>query len=259
MSMTENIERIARFTSSEIWKLMKTGKGEYGFGEKAITYIEEKNLEIKLGRSIKTEVYSRDMAWGNFLEKVVYDLLPFGYEMTATKTDLHPSIKCWSGSPDFKIPGVLVADSKCYQPKNFAQYTDALLSKDIELIKKEFPDEYWQLVSNAIINQVDIAEAITFMPYRSQLQELREMAENYDGPDQWKYRFIAEGEDCDLAYLPDGGYYQNLNRFAFEVPEEDKEALTERVLLAEKLLIKPVAIAQYDPETKATIVTPENF
>lgn len=256
--MTENINRIARFTSSQISKLMTNGKGVHGLGAPALTYIEEKNLEIKLGRSIKTEVYAKDAAWGTFLEQYVFHLLPFGYEWTGTKTDMHPTIKCWSGSTDFKA-GSLIAELKCYQPKKFAQYTDALLSKDIDLIKKEFPDEYWQLVSNAIINQVDIAEAITFMPYRSQLPELREMAENYDGPDQWKYRFIAEGEDCDLAYLPDNGYYQNLNRFSFEVPKADKEALTERVLLAEKLLVKPVAIATYDPETKATIVTPENF
>lgn len=253
--MTENKNRIARFTNSQIYKLMTNGKGVHGFGAAAITYIEEKNLEIKLGRSIKTETYAKDMAWGNFLEQYVFHLLPFGYEWTGTKTDSHPIINCWSGSSDFKFTGG-IAELKCYQPKNFAQYTDALLSKDIQLIKKDFPEEYWQMVGNAIINGVDIAEAITFMPYRSQLPELREMAENYDGPDQWKYRFIAEGEDCDLAYLPDGGYYKNLNSFQFEVPKEDKEALTERVLLAEKLLIKlpSVLIATNDPQTGAIII-----
>jgi len=149
---------------------------------------------------------------------------------------LHPTIKGWSGSKDLIVPGLKVSDIKCYEPKNFALYTDVILKKNIELIKLEFPKEYWQLVSNAIINNVDSAEAITFMPYESELEEVRQMAENYDGPDQWKYRFIAESDKSSLPYLPNGGYYKNLNIFEFVVPQEDKEFLTNRVLKAIELL-----------------------
>jgi hypothetical protein len=74
------------------------------------------------------------------------------------------------------------------------------------------------------------------MPYESELEEIREMAENYDGNDQWKYRFIAESHKSALPYLPNKGYYKNLNIFEFKVPEEDKKALTERVLMAIQLL-----------------------
>ena len=38
------------------------------------------------------------------------------------------------------------------------------MAKDAELFKKEFPKEYWQLCSNAIINDVPKVESIAFMP-----------------------------------------------------------------------------------------------
>lgn len=237
MSIVENIDRIGNFTSSNIYKLMAEDK-KGGFGVPAITYIEEKNLERKLGRSIETDAYSPDMAWGSFLEQRVLDLLGFEYSMSSSETDVHPTIKFWTGSKDLIVAGVKISEIKCYQPKNFAKYTNALLTKDPEFIRDNFPKEYWQCVSNAIINEVPNAEPITYMPYESELPEIREMASNFDGPDQWKYRFIAERDKSGLAYLPDGGHYKNLNIFEFEVPKADKEYLTERVLLAGKQLVE---------------------
>lgn len=228
-SIIENISRIGNFTSSQIYRLM---------GSPAVskTYIEERNLERQLGRSVDNEAYSNDMAWGSFLEQRVLDLLGLEYCLSSNQTDTHSEINYWSGSKDLIVIGVKISEIKCYQPKNFAKYTNALLTKDIEHIKKEFPKEYYQLVSNAIINKVPNAEAITYMPYESELEEIREMASNYDGVDQWKYRFISERDKSGLAYLPDGGFFKNLNLFEFEVPKEDKETLTERVLEAGKLL-----------------------
>jgi hypothetical protein len=255
----ENKERECNFTSSKIFHLTKPGKGENGFCATALTYIEEKNLERKLGRSIDTGAYSRDMAWGTFLEKRVFDKLEYGYELVSDKTVVHPSIKYWSGSTDLIFPQKKIGEIKCYQPKNFAKYTDVLLLKNIELLKTEFPQEYWQIVSNSIINKVLIGEAISYMPYQSELAEIREMAEYMDSPDQWKYRFIAESEDSSLAYLPDNGYYKNLNRFEFEVPQEDKDFLTERVKLAGSMLINPVLLATHDEEVNTTIVESVNI
>lgn len=234
--MVENQNRVVNFTSSQIWKLMTNGKAANTIGAPGRTYIEEKKIEMRMGRSIHIESYSRSMAWGNFLEARVFDLLEFGYELTSDKTDLHPTISGWSGSKDLIVPAKKIADIKCYEPKNFAQLTDVIIAGDLEKFKEEFPQEYWQLVSNAIINQVPVAETITYMPYFSELEILRDMAENYDGEDQWKYRFIAESPSAALAYLPDGGYYKNLNRFEFTVPQADIDALTARVMMAKGLL-----------------------
>jgi hypothetical protein len=236
MSITENKERIGCFTSSEIHRLMSNDRTGKGIGAPGLSYIEEKYFETKLGRSTTTEAYSQPMAWGQFMEMYVFNLIGTAYEITSKKTDAHPTIKGWSGSKDLIVRGVKVSDIKCYQPLNFARYTDALLSKDLDFIKENFKKEYWQLISNAIINEVPNAEAITFIPYESELEEIREMASNYDGAEQWKYRFIAESDKSSLPYIPNEGYYSNLNNFEFEVPIEDKILLTERVKMAIKLL-----------------------
>lgn len=239
MSITENKERIGCFTSSNIHKLMKRGRGkDEPFSKPALTYIQEKQIEVRMGRSIEVSGYSRAAAWGTFLEMFVFEKLGLAYEITSNKTDVHPTIPHWSGSKDLIVRGVKVSDLKCYQPKKFALYTDALLSKDVQRIKEEFPEEYWQLGSNAIINQVPNVEAITYMPYESELDDLRDFAANYEGSDQWKYRFIYEAPKHELAYLPDGGYYKDLNKFEFEFPKEDRELLESRVLEAIELLTK---------------------
>ena len=250
----ENKIRDGNFTSSKIFHLTKPGKGENGFGATAITYINERNLERKLGRSIETNAYSKDMAWGSFLENRVHDMLEFGYLLCSEQTKQHPSIAYWAGSTDLHFPKVKIGEIKCYQPKHFAEYTDAILKRDIKFLRDNCPQEYWQIVSNSIINNVPVGEAISYMPYQSELDELRELAENYDGADQWEYRFIAESPDMSLAFLPDNGYYKNLNRFEFEVPQEDKDFLTERVKLAGTMLINPVLLATHDSEVFATIV-----
>ena len=71
-SITENKNRAGNFTSSDIHKLTSTGRGIHGFGAPAITYIEEKNIERRMGVSIKQEAYSRPMAWGHLMEAWVF-------------------------------------------------------------------------------------------------------------------------------------------------------------------------------------------
>lgn len=236
MSITENKERIGSFTSSEIWKLTKSGKGDKMFGEKALTYIQEKQIELRLKRSISVDAHSQAMAWGKFMENWVFHLMGMEYEITSDKTDVHPTIKGWSGSKDLSVKGVKISEIKCYQPKKFALYTDAIVAKDIDKMRKDFAQEYWQLVSNAIINEVDRAEAISFMPYESELEEIKEMALDYEGDDMWKYRFIYENHKSGLPYIAKGSTYKNLNKFEFEVPKEDIIFLTERVESAILLL-----------------------
>ncbi len=230
MSITENELRIGAFTSSNIYKLM---------GSPAVqkTYIEERNIERRLGRSIDVAAHSNAMAWGTFLEQRVLDLLGLEYTLSSNETDAHPTISCWAGSKDLIVIRKKISDIKCYQPKNFAQYADALLTCDTEILKRDFPKEYWQLISNAIINQVPNAEAICYCPFKSELADIRLMAADYAGPDQWKYRFIYESPDSSLAWIPDGGYYNNLNKFEFTCPSSDKDLLTAKVMAASKLLV----------------------
>jgi len=263
MSIIENKERVGRFTSSQVYKLIGMGskpmtKEELvdfkvqnpgskkrnkscGFSQLGLTYISEKRLERRMGRSLDVGGYSQPAAWGNFCEFVIFNLLGLEYTIESQKTVLHPDkelSKYWGGSVDLTVPNKKVAEIKCYQPKNFGFYADCLMKKDIEVFKNEFSSEYWQIISNSIIHNVDIGEAILYIPYESEMPEIQEMAYNFEGEDKWKYRFIAEKPISELPCIPDGGYYENIVKFEFEVPTKDKTFLISRIKEAVELLVE---------------------
>ncbi len=240
-----NGKRMAHFTSSKASKLLKTGKGMYGFGAPAITYIEEKKIEKRIGSCLDVGAYSQSIAWGSIMEIILFEAhLGFEYKHACKDTFLHPDPeigKYWSGSTDFIVARTMISEAKCYERKKFAQYTDCLLKGDLQAFRKDFAEEYWQIISNCIIHQVDIGEAITYMPYKSELEKIRELIEDTNilernDLDPWKFRFITEKPINDLHWIADDGYYKNVNKFTFEVPEHDKNLLTERMEKANLLL-----------------------
>lgn len=238
--MIDNKKRIGNFTSSQVYRLCATNKNGT-ISSAFYTYVEEKMYERKLDRSVEMGAYSQSMAWGNFLEKRVNDSLGMEYSLISKTTFTHPKYNYWTGSPDFIVQGVKISELKCYEPKNFVSYATALAMKDTEFIKENHPKEYWQIVSNAIINQLPKGEAILYMPYASEMEEIRELAENSDylnsiGMQPWEVRFIVEKSNSQLAVLPDESELSNLNFFEFNIPQEDAEFLTKRVLMAEKIL-----------------------
>ena len=256
MSIVDNKERVGRFTSSKIHLLIPQGKVKMtkeelevfkefnpksrvttkpgGFITSGLTYIKEKQLEKRMGASLDTNSYSQSTAWGLACETVIFSHLGLNYKMQSQETFLHPNedlSKYWGGSVDLTVPDVKVAEIKCYQRKNFGFYADCLMQKDIELFRSEFAQEYWQIVSNSIIHNVDIGEAILFAPFESEMNDLREMID-----ETWETRFIFEKANNELPCLPDGGYYPNIVMFEFEIPQEDKDYLTKRVEDAIELL-----------------------
>lgn len=234
-SILENEIRNGNFSSSQAYRLASEGKAKGSVGAPFYKYVSEKRRELKLRRSIKIEKSSRSTIWGNFLEQRVHDLLPLGYELQSKKTLPHPTILGWVGSPDsIKRDELVVSDIKCLEPDAFTEYVDMLeeAKGNTEHFKKNDPEKYWQLVSNACILEYNFIEAIPYMPYESELPEIREMAETYDGYDQYKYRFIYEVDKSELPYLPNDSGYKNLYVFRFEVPQSDKDFLTERVKMA---------------------------
>lgn len=238
--MIENILRIGNFTSSNIYKLCARNKD----GSKSAayyTYIEEKIYERSLGRSLEMGAYGQSMAWGKFLEKRVFDNLPTSYQMLNKETYLHPKLKFVAGSTDFIVPKVKISELKCFEPKNFASYVTALATGDTETIKKNHPKEYWQMVSNAIIHGTPKMEAIVYMSYESEMDEIRALAENPEylmqvGMMPWEVRFIVEKPNSQLAVLPDDSKFKNLNIFEFDVPQDDVIFLTKALIEAGKLL-----------------------
>ena len=165
--------------------------------------------------------------------------------MVHKQTLVHPKYDFWSGTPDLKTP-IKVGEIKCYEPKKFAALSRCLLKKDVELLKSNFKEEYWQVVSNAIILGVDFAEIMAYMPYKSELleiinevQEANFLERNELNPQDYFY-WLNEDNIDSLPYLPDDSKASNINKFEFEVPKDDIVFLTERIIMAneeaEKLL-----------------------
>lgn len=230
--MILNEYRVGNFTSSEVHRLMDTPA-------KAKTYIKECNMERRLGRSLDTEVSTRPIAWGHLCEHRVFnDLLGTEYTLTSKATILHPTIKCWAGSPEGLKGSNTVYDIKGLQLKAFCEVVDIMKFGDPEKLKEVKPDKFWQLVSNACLLDVAFAELIVYCPYKSELDAIRKLTENLDDWDLQKQLYwVSTASDEELAYLPDGGFYKNLNHFVFEVPQTDKDALSAKIQECEKLLI----------------------
>lgn len=270
--MINNEKRTGNFTSSEIAALMTTGKCALGFGAPAITYINEKRIERLLGRSIDDEKNAKPLVWGKLLESRVFELLGLDYTFSSLETDVHKEVPYWSGSKDGTREGSdrAVIDIKCPMTlKSFCTLVmplyfgftglDAMkaICWGFEHDGVEYPKHpdglkyYYQLVSNACINDTDFAELIVYMPYLSEIPAVKLLA---DGKAQGYW--IAMAMENELPYLPDGGLFKNINVIRFQIPQAEKDLLKANVLKAGKLLgVEPsVIVAEHDNEVGAVIV-----
>jgi hypothetical protein len=265
--MIRNQARIGNFTSSEIGALMKKAKDGKSFGAPALTYIEETNMERRLGRSLTDEVSAKPLIWGKLMEKRAFSLLGLEYVLSSTETDYHPNIPYWSGSKDGikHDPGKTVIDIKSpITLKSFCQLVDPLYNglegiQAMKAIREDHKDGdkyYWQIVSNAIINNCKYGELIVYVPYESELPEIKAMAQQVPEEELSKHYWIAMAIDGDLPFLVDGGYYTNLNIIRFEIPREDKLALADSVTRAGTMLLNESAVdvVVHDGKAKAKIV-----
>lgn len=262
--MIHNQNRIGAFTSSKIVALHSMGSREMTKeelaahkkqfpksrkknieswpGKAALTYIEEKKMERRLGRSLTTEINARATSWGSLVEDRVFDLLGIEYKLTSKETILHPDFPFWAGSPDADKHNT-APDFKCpLTLKSFCQLVDplyrGLTGMDAMNAVREEHEEgetyYWQIVSNACIKNYDYGELIVYMPYLAELLEIKEMARR---DQSGKYKWVDYAEFDELPYLLPNGYYKNLNVIRFEIPKEDKKLLTMRVRQGGKLLL----------------------
>lgn len=236
-------ERHSTFSSSSIWKLMTNDKKGTGFGAPGLKYIKQVRQEIALGRAINKEVSSKPLSWGKYIEERSFNKLSMDYVLISNKRLFHPEIPHFSGMPDLVKPDT-VGDHKCpFSLEVFCDKIEVLESGDWELYKKEFPEDAWQLVSNAILLEVNglgpitRGEAIIYVPLKSELQEIREGTALVNDPTlQKQLVWLQYADDNELPYLIDGGKYKNLNIFNFEIPEQDKEFLINRVKSAVAML-----------------------
>ncbi len=229
--------RVGNFTSSEIHRLMSTRKGV------ADEYITEKNWERKLQRSLSDESNARPLTWGKLGEQMVFKLLSTDYIDGFNITLQHPTIKCWSGSPDAikQDEGGTVAEIKCpLTLKSFCTISDCDTIEQVRENHKDGDKFFYQMISNAILTSSKFAELICFCPYQHQLAEIRELSSDVDGFTQNAFAWINFASDDELPYIIEGLHYKNLKVIRFEVLQSDKDALTEVVESAGKKLISKV-------------------
>jgi hypothetical protein len=238
-SIVANALRPGNITSSQAYRIV---------GTPAVlkTYILEKNIERKMGLNLKQDVQTRSMSWGHFCELWVHEKkLGLSYTSSGKETFEHPTIPFWKGSPDFRREDKrIIAECKGYERKNFSLYADAIRQNSTEVLKKDCPEEYWQLISNSIILDYDKIQPIAFMPYYSELPEIAKFIENMDDMElQMNFKFIhdaivSDRAKTELPYLNDNGYYEDMTTCILDAPKEDKEFLTNAVLGAGKSLIE---------------------
>jgi hypothetical protein len=244
--MINNAARIGNITSSEIVAMMSRDKTGKEFGKPAQTYIDECNMERKLGRSLNSEISAKPTSWGNLVEQRAFEVLGLEYKICSSETITHPMIPYWSGSPDGNKfdEGKTVFDIKCPMTlKSFCTMADCKTIDEVRMNHKDGDKFYWQLVSNAVLTESKYAELIVYCPYERELDAIRELASNYDG-DQNKVAWIGFGTNDELPFVPEGGHYKNIYVIRFEVPQSDKDALTNSVIKAGAFLIDPVKFKQ---------------
>jgi len=223
--------RAGTFSSSNIYKLMTNGKAADSLGKPALTYIEETRYEMRLGRSLNTDQYSRPALWGTFVESYVNDHhIGLEYELASTERVTHSTMPRWTGAPDL-IGNDCVGDIKCPQLKNFCELEKSFKN---DSLREDFPEYYWQLVSNAILTGKKYAELIVFCPYQEELDAIRSAALEQDDR---RFHFIANAKDEELPYLIEGGYYKNVIRYKWQVTQAERDELTNRVVLATSILL----------------------
>lgn len=244
--MVEEIKRIGRFTSSQIWKFTTKDRTGKTFGAPALTYIEEKRAERSLGRSIDLGKGGSATIWGKVMEYYCdkYEL-DLSYTMASKYTDVHPKFPFWSGTKDFTRE-LVAGDIKCFEPKRFYELTMNLLKLKEGVItlddfKKEEKEVYWQVVSNCIILSKPKGEIVSYTPTEQQLIEIRKDIEETNilevlGVEPWQGRYIYEKPIYELPYIPNGIEFPNCVKFEFDIPADDIVFLTKCVLDAEKLL-----------------------
>ncbi len=235
--------RNGKFTSSEIFRLMKSGKAKGSRSVDFYTYVNEVNQERRLKRSIEVQTDARPLSWGKCVERRAFDVLGLEYTLCSNVTLLHPEIDYWAGSPD-AIDSEAVSDLKCPMTLiSFCNMVDPFAKEGkvihdgltIEAVRENHKDGdkfYWQIVSNAILTKKNKGKLIVYVPYFEELEEIKTIADG--NPD---YYWIWSSDNEKLPYLVREGDYKNVNVIQFDILQSEKDLLTETVLEAGKLLI----------------------
>lgn len=216
--------RRGRFTSSEIWRLCgydRTGKSPSAQFYSYCKQVASERLfgaRIISGGNIQTE-------YGKLTEKYIgKELEQQGYTYGFSDIPIvnnNPEFTEWhSGTPDYIVKST-VGDIKC--PFSCEKYFD-LYGINEEVLKKDKPEYYWQLISNSILTGKQYAELTAFYPTFDDLQAILELNR------QESISFKMEWADIDnLPFLGEGKEDMRIYRLNWFINNEDSEFLYDRL------------------------------
>lgn len=186
MTMEQNtfewgMHRLGRWNGSEIWQLMKSGRGkDQIFGATAMTYIEEVAAQRGLSDIYKTDFEmfkeydnlvtagSKFIDWGHENEAggVMNFQLLTGCEVEECGSIDHPTIPNFSASPDriVTVKGEReILEVKCPMPKSFGKYKMEIHdAADLLSVKPEY---FYQVQAEMCVTGLKIANLVFFCPF----------------------------------------------------------------------------------------------
>lgn len=234
--------RLSRFTSSEIVKLIPSGKRS-PFSIQGESYIIKKAQQYHIGKELDSTEKGKAVKWGLFVEHWLMherpDILGLNYTLTPKSTLFHPKhADIWAGSPDgYNNTTDAVIDLKC--PFTLTSYADFAICKNISQVRAKHTDGekyYWQIVSNCAILGKTKGELIIYVPTITELEEIVHYAIHGDIDDQHLYTFINYALDGELPYITDKCKFGNKISFEFDIPASDFELLENKAKLAGDIL-----------------------
>jgi len=156
-------QRCGKFTASEIYKLMGSGKKDY-FSLVAKTYISQKAAEI-LTLEPSNRPNTMAMDWRQSHEYEAYTKFKELYGEINYFGGENPTFFSYSkysgGSPD-ALGKDYVLEIKC--PYNSSEHLNHLMMETDEDLKDGKPEYYWQVVANMIFTGKDKAIFVSYDP-----------------------------------------------------------------------------------------------
>jgi len=225
-----DILRNGNFTSSEIYRLM-------GSDKVMATYIKEKQRERRLKTSINIQATSYPLSWGRVMQNYVFENhLGIEYKLGVDKPKMHKS-SMWVGSEDV-VSLDCVGEMKCpFTRTSFCDLVETIECQSIDILRIDYPDYYWQIVSNAEILNKKFGELIVWMPYANEFPDILEFISNIEDYELQKdIQWVIHAAMDRLPHLPDDSDYKNIYRYKFEIPEADKLLLRLNVEKAYNIL-----------------------
>jgi hypothetical protein len=174
----EKTKRIGKFSSSDIYRLMKKGVGDKPSVD-TLSYVREKQAEIFFDRSLNEGGKSRACTWGLACEAFLGEsgALPGWTQETYVHEELP-----WCGSPDMFDKDVLnVGD--CKAPMTLKNAYELIRIKEEIELKRCRPEYYWQLMSNAALTGAKVCTLLVWVPDARDFERLRQFVASNDFDD----------------------------------------------------------------------------